>query len=508
MKNMPPTLQPNAAPRRRRKLSVEVYFVLYLTAIMLLLLGTTPFSNEEYNDELEQAIAQLVNTDFEIDVEKIAMLVPFIPAGMETESLSVDLRRDSMNVIRAHGSFSRVDFRIVGLEDTTTGQSLSVENAALVHDGDSSVVFTWNQGETNRAAVYRVMVEAEARPAIPESVNSPVLRERIESIIYRHKPMRDTAIFTINVLPFTSSEYLLAVQNPPMLSNTPGDSTASFLASFLQGQSGFNTITAYPQSDFVKVPLGSSWEQRVIILGPNPSEVSFALPRGVEIISLGADHVYVGGTTTRDENRVINIGISAPNRQSTQISFRLETSNLNAPSNLPEVFYAGDSYRLDFGSEGVSDSRISVRIVENGQVVQRESQTGAVVIYSPSAQKGRVEFIRFFDDKQVNSYSRDILGIPDPVMRTLEHSDRQIKVETVTYGKKDGRPNTAVLRVMDGNAKEARALGGPQIESSTGKITQQWVIEVKDESQRLSFTVKVWDLVHGYGQAKTQSFGE
>ena len=508
MKNTSPISQPNATPRRRRKLSVEVYFVLYLTAIMLLLLGTTPFSSEEYNAELEQAIAQLVNTDFEIDVEKIAMLVPFVPAGMEAESLAVDLRRDSMNVIRAHGSFSRVDFRIVGLEDTATGQLLSVENAALVHNGDSSVVFTWNQGETNRAAIYRVMVEAEARPSIPESVNSPALRERIESIIFRRKPMRDTATFTINVLPYTSSEYLLAVQNPPMLNGNVNDTSGSFPSFFTLGQPGSNAITAYPQSDFVKVPLGSAWEQRLIILGPNPSEVSFSLPRDVEVISRGADHVYVGGTATRDENRVINIGVSAPNRQSTQVSFRLETSSLNAPSDLPEAFFPGDSYTLDFRSQGVNDGRISVRIVENGRVVQRESQTGAVVIYTPSVQKGRVEFIRFFDDKQVNSYAREIVDIPEPVVRTIDRSDRQIKVETVTYGKKDGRPNVAVLRVMDGNAKEARTLGAPQIESSTGKITQQWIIEVKDESQRLAFAVKVWDLVHGYGQAKTQSFGE
>ena len=505
--SIPSTPVVNPGPRRRRRLSVEVYFVLYLTAIMLLLLGTTPFTNEAYDAELEQAIAELVNTDFEIDVEKIALLVPFVPAGMESDSQTVDLRRDTMNVIRAHGSFSLVEFRIVGIKDTVSGQTLPVERASLVRNGDSSVMFTWDQGETNNAAFYRILVEAEAQPLIPESVSSTSLRDRIEQIINERRPMRDTAAFTVNVLPYTSSEYLLAVQNPPMLNTDPNDTSINPFDIF--GRSSPNGYrAAYPVNDFIKVPPGSPWQQRLVIVGADPSQVSFSLPDGVRIISRGSDHVYIGGKATERSNQQIAVRVRWPDGESTSASFSLGTSNLDAPQNLAEAFYPGEEYRINFGSEGINNSRISVRVVENNKVILKESETGAAILYSPSVKRGTVKFTQFLDGKEVTTYSRDIVDFPDPAIRTINSNENEVTVETVTYGRLNGRPNVAVLRVMDGNGSTPEELGAPQRENSTGKITQTWIIRRKDRSQPLSFTAKVWDLVHGYGQASTFRYGK
>ncbi len=480
------TISPTPGPKRRRRLSVEVYFVLYLTAIMLLLLGTTPFTNEAYDAELEQAIAQLIDTDFSIDVEKIAMLVPFIPAGMENDSASVDLRRDTMNLIRAHGAFSHVEFKIVGIQDTASNQTLPVEKATLIPNGDSSVMFSWNQGKATRAAIYRVMVQAEARPIIPASISSPTQRERIESILSQRKPMRDTAIFTINVLPFTSSEYLLAVQTPPMLNTNPNDTSSNpFLlpGQFLNlGGSGFAVI---PNENIIRVPLGSPWNVKLTVVGRSPSQVNFLLPRGIEITSTGSDHVYIGGRAERKETQPISFRAIGPNGATSVVSFNISTSNLDAPRNLPEVFRRGGSYDLDFSSSGVSNSSISVRVVENGKLVQSESQTAALLSYSPTARTGKVVFTRFFDGKESDSYTRLIEDIPAPVIRHIDNEGNAMILETTSYGQVQGRPNTAVLRVITGEAHEPEKVGAPQIEEATGKITQKWIVRPKDSSKKI-----------------------
>lgn len=504
------TISPNIRPKRRRRLSVEVYFVLYLTAIMLLLLGTTPFTNEAYDAELEQAIAQLIDTDFSIDVEKIAMLVPFIPAGMENDSASVDLRRDTMNLIRAHGAFSRVEFKIVGIQDTASNQTLPVEKATLVPNGDSSVMFSWNQGEATRAAIYRVMVQAEAWPIIPESVSSPTLRERIQSIISQRKPMRDTAIFTINVLPFTSSEYLLAVQNPPMLNSNPNDTLNNpflFLSGFPPNP-GSGVFAVIPNENVVRVPLGSPWDVKLTIVGFPPSQVNFGLPRGVEIISQGSDHVYIGGRAERKETQLINFRALGPNGATSVVSFNISTSNLDAPRNLPEVFRRGGSYDLDFSSSGVSNSSISVRVVENGKLVQSESQTAALLSYSPTARTGKVVFTRFFDGKESDSYTREIEDIPEPVLRQIGNEGNAMILETTSYGQVKGRPNTAVLRVITGEAHEPEKVGNPQIEEATGKITQKWIVRPKNPSKKLAVTLRIWDISRSYAQGTNRTYDD
>ena len=112
---------------RRFKTSVEIYFLLYLSAIILLL-GTTPGSDPDM--ELEEAIKDVLAFDFRLKVEKPSLEWRFVPAGMLIDSADrVNLRRDSMNVITAYGSVSDIVPTIVAIEDTLSGEVLPSSSA-------------------------------------------------------------------------------------------------------------------------------------------------------------------------------------------------------------------------------------------------------------------------------------------------------------------------------------------------------------------------------------------
>ena len=183
--------------------------MLYLSAIILLL-GTSPLSQSQYDEELEAAIVQLLKSDFEVDVEKVALIVPFIPVGLDIDTAGIEMRRDSLNTIHAHGSFTEVSFNIAAIEDTATGQAMPVQNATLIREGDSTATFQWRKTVADGNAVYRVTVEATAMPRIPHGLQPASLRERVREILARRGVMRDSVTFTVNVF---------AIDNPSMIAS-------------------------------------------------------------------------------------------------------------------------------------------------------------------------------------------------------------------------------------------------------------------------------------------------
>lgn len=490
-------------PGQRRRLSVEVYFVLYLTAIMLLLLGTAPLSDETYDAELEEAIAQLINTDFDVEVEHIALLVPFIPAGMQSDSMP-DVRYDTANRVLAHGSFSQVEFRLVSIEDTLSGAPIPIEQATFFPEGDSSAVFIWNPQNTTRSAVYRVRVEAQARPAIPSSVTSPTLRQRIESIVTRRNALRDTATFTINVVPI--HEYQIALLDPPMTIDTTGMSSSlppgfdyeQLIASL--GREGDFGANAWPPS--VRVPPGSTWEAGITVFGISPKEVELSLPPDVKRTGESGTQIIVSGTASSVGDRQIQIGVRSKKSDVTKtVSFNVITSNLDDPKSVPLIVYPESTYRIDFSSDGVNNSRISVNVEENGAMIRRDQ--GAIMEYSPRAGSGDVVFTRLLDGKPVGSYRAKIKPIPDPVIRPIEEKPCELIVETITYGTINGRQNIPTFRMMEGNAFHPEEIGEPVVDNIRGSVTQRWVIKCQNPSREFRFRAKAWDL---RGMARGEDF--
>ena len=436
--------------RKKRRLAVEVYFVLYLSAIILLL-GTSP-AEQRYDAQLESAIAELIDTDFEIDVQKIALIVPFMPAGMESDSLAGLLPRDTMNVIRAHGAFSSVEFRIVAIEDTSTGSSLPAERAYLERETDSSVTFHWRHENESQTAVYQVTIEAEAIPTIPENISSPDIRSRIQEVIAERGLMRDTAQFSINVIPATSQEYLLAVRSAPTLGGNEGeiDTGISALQELLTAlaRNGGTTGSGFrvnPEQYVITVPRGGTWENTVQVWDAQTSELRISGDPTVNISSRTATSLtLVGPAPANGGEKEVKVTIIKGNNEQGIVSFRVRTTQLEAPS-IPGTMYAGETYTLDFTSNGIDTRRISIAVSENGRTVL-ENQP-ARLTYTPRTASGSIIFSRYIDGKLVDSKSADASPLSNPNIRMVRFGDEEAVVEVLAYGTVNGRPNRPILQV-------------------------------------------------------------
>ena len=496
--------KPNKTPgtSRKRRLSVEVYFVLYLSAIILLL-GTTP-SSKEYDAQLETAVAELINTDFQVDVQKIALVVPFMPAGMGGDSLEGLLPRDTMNLIRAHGSFSSVSFRIVAIEDTSTGSTLPAERGYLTKESDSSVTFHWTRENDSTTAVYRVAIEAIAEPKIPDNVSSPKVRERIREVVAKRALMRDTAFFSINVIPATSPEYLLAVRNAPTLDGsspiaggTDSALTLEDILAQLQSRGPGNGFSASASSNVVTAPPGGTWEQRVGILGTTETgALKIARSSGasnVRITAQSSNSITISGTAPRganEENEVLVV-ITTPNQEQSMVSFLVRASQLDDPA-VPRLVYSGETYDLDFGSSGIERGRITVSVNEEGRSVAENHSPR--ISYTPRATSGTVIFSRFVDGKLYDSQKAEIRQLPNPIISDRKsEKEGEVIVEVTAYGTVNGRPNLPILRVHRGNAAPPQKLS-ENVDKVNHRTRATYRIVPDNASEGFEFTLRVWDL--------------
>ncbi|MCB0711146.1 MAG: hypothetical protein KDD67_02325 [Ignavibacteriae bacterium] len=493
--------------RKKRRLSVEVYFVLYLSAIILLL-GTSP-SDKIYDAQLESAIAELIDTDFEIDVQKIALIVPFTPAGMELDSISRLLPRDTMNIIRAHGNFSSVEFRIVAIEDTSTGSSLPSERAYLARETDSSVTFHWRQQDESQTAVYQVTIEAEAVPTLPENLSSPDVRQRIEKVIQERGLMRDTAEFTINVIPANSAEYLMAIRSAPTLAGNEivVDSGVSTLDQLLAALAASNTsgsgfVATAPTNDVMVAP-GGTWKQRIGVLGvAETSQLKVSGASGVRITSSGRNYIEIAGPApTSGRENDVSVSINGPNGESSIVRFTVKVSQLNDPS-VPSEMYTDETYNLDFTSDGIDPTKISVVISENGR---RQESKPARFRFIPSTTSGQIIFSRYVDGEVYDQIKATVKPLPKPRIHLYSKDDYAV-VEVTAYGSVNGQPNRPVLQVLNGNASEPEE--GKTTSDPDNHLTKKvWIVRPKSSSEKFRFKVRAWDL-RGYEYKDEQEYGE
>ena len=83
-------------------MSVEIYFVLYLSATLLLLSTSPKEKASKTNSKLESALTSMIKGEFRLGVKKAAMIYPILPGvikNISTDKLDVD----STNIIEAIG---------------------------------------------------------------------------------------------------------------------------------------------------------------------------------------------------------------------------------------------------------------------------------------------------------------------------------------------------------------------------------------------------------------------
>lgn len=490
------TTTPYATQQPRRKPSVEVYFVLYLTAIILLL-GTTP-SKRQSEDDLEEAIIQLIDTDFEVDVQKIALIIPYVPVGSSADPALAN-NKDTLNLIRAHGTFEDVRFRIVSIVDTLDDDQKAADVATLVSESDTSVRFQWTATTPTKPAVFLVAVEGEASPIIPDGVRSDELRERIEQVVSERGLMKDTAYFSVTVHPVNSREDVLALRSAPFNRQLPGDDSLSInnammsamnvLPSMVNSMNRGNGLSAFPvQTTSYSTP-GGSWRNVIQVLGASDMKsVNIISDDDVRISSRGPTYIEVTGRGPVDGTKQVSLTISSP-QGNAYSSFMVQTRRWPSPVLKKKKLYIGKTYSIDLTTSEAGGEDITVDIYEDGRMLSNGGSRSARFTYVPSKGISSVRFVRKVNGEKVDEVTAPVEPLPKADIKRIEENENEMIVETTVYGD----DNTNVLRVAEGNAREQEIPNSLEVNSDFQTIKKRWRVVPIDPDKPFTFVLHAWD---------------
>jgi len=479
----------------RRKLAVEIYFLLYLSAIVLLL-GTSPARHGTADDQetADAAIAALLTPDFRLSAERIQLLHTE-PTAQPASSISPRLdRRDTVNGITAHGRFSSVQFRILAIEDSTGGGT-PPGRTAIAPDAPNHARFSWLPPKVSRPTSWHVRVEGIAQPLPPPAGLDPLLRQRTIESLRRHGPVRDTVEFSLTAFPAGADGRIIAATIARADSGR-SDSAANakrLLQSLLptmppgSGQSFSLSLN----SAELRVPPGREWRNVINIFGLDASRVTISAP-GTRIVARSATSIELAGTAPGSGSQTVTVEATAPGVPSASARFEVLAAPMTDPI-LPDQLIAGQLYTLELGAQGMENS-ITVDVIEDGQTAR--SDAPPTLRYIPPATGKRVTFVRKLRGATIGRYESVITPLESPqIIEQQRSSDRNaVIVTTLSYGNVNGRPNLAQLKVDKGDVDDPVEIGSAQIDRTTLRIIQHWRVPLRSpQARRQQFQAWVID---------------
>jgi hypothetical protein len=494
-----PSKQVRPFRTRRRKLSVELYFVLYLSAIILLL-GTTPIIRKGGDEDLEEAIVALSTPDFDVRARRAALLYSFIPTGARLDTNGLKLRRDTVNQIHAYGSFSSVRFDIVSIEDSVSGTRLPMEYAMLVQNGRSAD-FLWNPHKVDRDAVYIVTVRATAEP-LPRGTNMrPEIREKVAEVLRRRGPISDSVTFTVNLRAVTTQEMLVAQLRAQNIDSGLGgepmiDTTGFAYDPFNTASALTGPITTQPSTPVVYALPKNSWSNRVFITGTaaNDPDLRFEVkPPSASITTQGQGFIDISGIAPQQTGtqRVTVTTTRISDGQTVSTWFDVKTESIPSP-NLPDFLLVGQPRRLDFSIDNVPNQQVAVEVYENDRLVIGQDQRKVTFTYTPS-NVGRVRFVRYLNDREVDRAELNAILPPPPKIGEPQRiGPNVVQITTYAYGMIDGTPNRAELKVQEGNVGEPKQMSYNYDQNQQASV-QVWQLERKRTADPFTFSIYALD---------------
>jgi hypothetical protein len=479
-------------PRRRR---VEIYFVLYLAALVLLMPDGSERDPEPTGDPTE-----LARLDLQPDRVRLQCL-------LARDSLSGYVVRsvDSVNVIRYAGNVTGIRLHAV-IEDVETGARTEVDEGAtsdlfvLDHDAARGAArFTWRPTKLEPVdRTFRVTLTATGTPVAPRGANSGdadvadgasrvsgstqfvlamAVDERLGESIVRVESRVDTVVLRQE-------------------STTPGQPFGEFWV-------------APARERIIELP-GRRWTNRLSFGGADMARDLASIPR---VKASGSDGRAAAGVTVRtdDDGRSIvvdgtspttgalRVDVTAQRRdgRTAQTSFTVESTPL-AALNVPDVMYPGIEYTVQTRLPDMPGSEVSA-VIRDGQSWRIQPTNADVLRFTPlPADTGKTLYVeRYVDGQKVSQEPVRIKSYDAPeIVDVRPYADGGKKLVVVRFhGGKDNRPD---LTILDGNVGSVQKLHGnlaPASPSQRPTITwiEQFVVSPGDAARPLVFRAQARD---------------
>lgn len=498
-------------PRRQ----IEIYFILYLVALLLLL----PDKRERTPESDPSLVYEILKSRFFIAAEKPTLNCQLVAVGDSVRIIALD----SVNTVSFGGEVSDVHYEFQ-VEDELQGQVLSISSQkpqlgvfTMQEDTKRGLAqFFWQPARNEkRSRTLNVRVIATGKPIIPPTITRPDVREKLERIL-NEAGRRDTVQteFTINIS-FIDGGRNFAVLGQNVDSLVSALQRASTLASVAaQPTIVFNRAPVLPPGEFGLGPVNEridalpfgQWENQVNVYGMINLRTETRIPPRIEILRTDKTDGSGSATVSDVRENVLIIKGSAPSAGLMTVRLSVLRSDGKQqitdftvramPIALPDVpkkMFAGVSYEFDPQLPFITGQEMRAVLLLGGRE-RAIGQQGAKFTFTPDeADIGKTfTFERTVAGKRIGEvYSIRVEEFPPPEIVEVVAQGAIDIVRTRCYGLVNGRENRVTLEAK-GNLTVSERFGDRE-RTAQQETFQRFEVRRSDVNEPLRGTLRAID---------------
>lgn len=478
-------------PKRR---IVEIYFVLYLAAMVFLIPGRETGHDKEVVQSPQKRFFQL---PFNLKPEK-----NILNAIIKIDSLGMSiLSMDSVNTIFYTGQVKDVKFD-VSIEDRNTRQVLVLDKQNdsetdffrfFSDEISQSLKFYWDPPIYDRKSkTYIVKISAQAISTDPESMGL-IVEDRIQFSL------------NLNFITDYNSNLLIATDLPDTSQIQPGIiNIADNRSLMLAGTNLFLT----PREEIVKSIAYSPWENEITIFGLDPKidlrkqpEIKIVrnpdnrIGGSARITGFTESGLLVKGETPGFGVMTVSVSLTrhADGKEVIR-EFKVQPQLMEEPK-FEQILYPEIKYTFDPKLPLISGQKTYATLKTSDGKMFASSESGNPFSITPSmSDTGKtLYFERFIDDKIVGQRHTVLISMyPKPeISRIAVIDNNTFRIFTNCYGIEKGRENyISKIEIIQGNIKIREIIGAQKNEDGTFNFKQVFEISATSKQSNLSFKIQ------------------
>jgi hypothetical protein len=478
----------------KRKRIIEIYFVLYLMALILIL----PSGKDDDNGSGDAPGTGII--DFPYSLKPVSnVLNAKILISRDTMAI---LNIDSINTIYYTGEVEDIDFEFV-VEDLSINSELRISeykaesNKYFKIKEDrrrQAAVFTWLPPTSDpRDKTFMVTVNAKIKPKTAGEVPEDIVISTDFSInvdfVTPHDIRREmTGDFYVDDIPgYPGQEEAIGqVQIPQVRMNT-GD------------------LSIFPGHNIINSLAGEEWSNHLIVTGIDLQREMRGEPRlivehsdesngGNARFQITPDNgIIISGTAPDYGSNKIRMVITRYDGKTVETEFPVVLKMIGTPE-MPKVMYPEITYIIDPMMPALTTGNsYSLLKTSGGREISKAIGSQKIRFTPAHSDTGTSVYV----ERYINNRSADktrkcrIIGNPAPTITYVQKiSDTEVKIGTFSRGFIDGRQNITEKLILTGNAEYYSLSGQLVINNRKHTYEQSFMINPKDDSKPFTFTVQ------------------
>lgn len=476
----------NARPADKRR--IDIYFVLYLVALVLLLPDKAPTPVATADD--------LASLRLELQPQNVRLQQT---VRRDTLGGIAQVGLDSTNIIKYIGTVEdlRVQARI---EDVQTGQTITVQSGESENGmfsveprpDSKSILFRWRPSLLTAAdRTFRVTIEGSGSPVLPSGSNG----DKTNTLPPGLRVSGTTQFVLATVVQADRVNDITSVLPTPTILPTGGEG----------GNSG--EFWLGPARDKIVLLATKEWVNKVVVGGADPTRDLAGMPRvrtsGAELsgeiersFDAAERSIILKGKAPRSGTATIEVTAQRRDGKIRTVTFTVSAEPLPAVS-LPSELYPGVEYVFATKLPDIPNVKAMIR---DGQSVRVETTSDALR-FVPSIQDTLkvLTFERYVDSQREGLViNLPVRSHPPPEIADVKDVGAVQKKRVIVIFWGDRERNRPQLLVVEGNASTPKKqYGNLRPVNPNERPTTRWYEEFdiypKDPAEPFSFKIMARD---------------